>query len=232
MMTRGERGAAAGGLVFVLLLVAGSFVVSTPSAFGPVSAVIAQYVQHRTAILVSCYLSVLAGPFFLLFLASLRRILERSVEEESPFPAVSFAAGVLAIGIVYVWSAIPAVLALGVATPGNGAVVQALLGLATVLGFFSDVLFGVTVAAASIVILRTRVLPRWLGVVGLVSAALFGLNQCSIEQPRGPLGLAGLLGFLLFLVWMLATSITLLRASGARSVPARAAARDARPAVG
>lgn len=231
-MTRGERGAAAGGLVFVLLLFTGSFVVSTPSAFNPVGVVIAQYVQHRTAILVSCYLSILAGPFFLLFLASLRRILERAAQEESPLPAVSFAAGALATGVVYVWYAIPAALALGAATPRNGAVVQALLGLSTVLGFFSDVLFGVTVAAASIEILRTRVLPRWLGVVGLVSAALFGLNQLSIAQPRGPLGLAGLLGFLLFLVWMLTTSITLLRASGVRLVPARAAGRDAYPAVG
>lgn len=232
MITRGERGAAAGGLVFVLLLVAGSFVVSTPSAFDPVSAVIAQYVRHHTAILVSCYLSVLAGPCFLLFLASLQRRLERTATGESLLPAVAFGAGLLAIGVVYVWSAIPAALALGVATPRNAAVVPALLGLSTVLGFFSDVLFGVTVAAASLDIVRTRALPRWVGGVGLVSAALFGLNQLAIAQPRGPLGLAGFLGFVLFLVWTLATSIALLRASGARSVVAGAVAPGVRPAVG
>ncbi len=69
--------------------------------------------------------------------------------------------------------------------------------------------------ALSVVILRTRVLPRWLGVTGLAVSAVYLLNQGDIlatAVPGFPVwDLAGLLGSSLWGLWVLALGVTVLR---------------------
>ncbi|WP_315095595.1 DUF4386 domain-containing protein [uncultured Cellulomonas sp.] len=66
----------------------------------------------------------------------------------------------------------------------------------------------------SVVILRTRVLPRWLGVSGLVVSAVYLLNQGDILATALPgfpvVDLAGLLGSTGWGLWVAALGITLL----------------------
>ncbi len=70
----------------------------------------------------------------------------------------------------------------------------------------------------SVIILRSRVLPRWLGVTGLVVSALYLLNQGDIlatAVPGFPVwDLAGLLGSTGWGLWVAALGVTLLLAPG------------------
>jgi hypothetical protein len=67
-------------------------------------------------------------------------------------------------------------------------------------------------AATAIVALRTRVLPRWLGVAAAVTAAALVANGCFFEASAVP-------ALLLFLVWTLVTSVYLVRRSSHESMP-------------
>jgi hypothetical protein len=69
---------------------------------------------------------------------------------------------------------------------------------------------------ATLAILTTRALPRWLGWLAAATAALqlialAGVFQTTVE---GVVAIAALVGFLLFLVWVLATSVVLLLRPG------------------
>jgi hypothetical protein len=70
----------------------------------------------------------------------------------------------------------------------------------------------------SIVILRSRVLPRWLGVTGLAVSAVYVLNQGDVlatALPGFPVwDLAGLLGSTGWGLWVAALGVVLLRHAG------------------
>ena len=87
----------------------------------------------------------------------------------------------------------------------GGALLGEHLGQVLVLGW------SVTV---SVIILRTRVLPRWLGVIGLVVSALYLLNQGDVlatAVPGFPVwDLAGLIGSTGWGLWVAALGVTLL----------------------
>ena len=77
----------------------------------------------------------------------------------------------------------------------------------------------------SVIILRTRVLPRWLGVTGLVVSALYLINQGDIlatAVPGFPVwDLAGLIGSTGWGLWVAALGVTvLLRPARTRSASA------------
>jgi hypothetical protein len=73
----------------------------------------------------------------------------------------------------------------------------------------------------SIIILRTRALPRWLGVVGLLVSVLYLLNQGDILATALPgfpvFDLAGLIGSTGWGLWVAALGVTLLLRPRARS---------------
>jgi Domain of unknown function (DUF4386) len=76
----------------------------------------------------------------------------------------------------------------------------------------------------SVVILRSRVLPRWLGVTGLAVSAVYLLNQGDIlatAVPGFPVwDLAGLLGSTGWGLWVAALGVVLLRATVVAGEPA------------
>jgi Flp pilus assembly protein protease CpaA len=80
-------------------------------------------------------------------------------------------------------------------------------------------------------VLRTRALPRWVGVFGLVASALYVLNQGDIlatAVPGFPVwDLAGLLGSTAWGLWVAALGVALLRERPGREVPGVPAARTA-----
>ena len=81
----------------------------------------------------------------------------------------------------------------------------------------------------SVIILRTRVLPRWLGVTGLVVSAIYLLNQGDIlatAVPGFPVwDLAGLLGSTGWGLWVAALGVTLLLRPIRTPMPAASARR-------
>ncbi len=99
------------------------------------------------------------------------------------------------------------------------------------LGQLLAILWSITV---SVIILRSRVLPRWLGAVGLVVSATYLLNQGDIlatAVPGFPVwDLAGLLGSTGWGLWVAALGVVLLRAPRP-AASAHATPAGTRPAV-
>jgi hypothetical protein len=75
-----------------------------------------------------------------------------------------------------------------------------------------------------VIILRTRALPRWLGITGLVVSAIYLLNQGDIlatAVPGFPVwDLAGLLGSTGWGLWVAALGVTVLRRAARDPMPA------------
>jgi hypothetical protein len=68
----------------------------------------------------------------------------------------------------------------------------------------------------SVIILRSRVLPRWVGWAGLVASALYVFNQGDILATAVPgfpvFDLAGFIGSSLWAIWLIALGVAVLRA--------------------
>jgi hypothetical protein len=62
------------------------------------------------------------------------------------------------------------------------------------------------VAALSLAIQRTSLVWRWLGVAGLIAAAIFALGSIFSVLGRTPEGTSSLIGVGIFIVWMLLLS--------------------------
>jgi hypothetical protein len=85
----------------------------------------------------------------------------------------------------------------------------------------------------SVIILRSRVLPRWLGISGLVVSALYLLNQGDIlatAVPGFPVwDLAGLLGSTSWGLWVAALGVSILVLSGRIASPSDVDSAEATP---
>jgi hypothetical protein len=73
------------------------------------------------------------------------------------------------------------------------------------------------VAALSLAIQRTSLVWRWLGVAGLIAAAIFALGSIFSVLGRTPEGTSSLIGVGIFIVWMLLLSAGLWRAESPRT---------------
>lgn len=91
-------------------------------------------------------------------------------------------------------------------TPGTStyAVVDAIAGAATVISLIPLALFCLSAGLGS---LRTRILPRWLGIAGLVTAAALAINACAAHTDTVP-------ALLVMTLWCLLASIHLIRTAG------------------
>ena len=194
MPSRLNRLAPLCGIVFFVLLLVGIFTSgSSPGAGSSGAKVLAFYTKHRSTQELSDVLFVFASAFLVLFAAVLREHLR--AEADGLVTTALVGAGILALGLALL-SAIDWALAKeahristgtaqALSTLDNDGVFPALLG---------GLLFGV---CSGLAILRTSVLPRWLGYLGL----LFGIASAT---PASFAGLAALA------IWTLIISIILL----------------------
>src|SRR3989442_4567006 len=110
---RWEKLAAATGIVFVVLVIAGSFIAGQPpKADDPINKITAFAVDKRFALLLGDYLSAVGVVFALWFFGSLRSYLRRAEGGTGRLSAVGFRGGVLARGVGLV--AMTVVVTLGV----------------------------------------------------------------------------------------------------------------------
>lgn len=207
---RWERWAGTGGIVFVVLSVAWALIVRRgPDATESDQAILGYFADagNRGELYIAAILLGFAGVFFLWFLGSLRTVLVRAEGDPSRLTAVAFAAGVVMTGIMFVKNTVTVTLATASDVdafqldPDTSRLLDVLtLGLIA----HEAVAGAVLVGAASVVILRTGVLPSWLGWAGALTAlvAAFALPLFGL-----PLVLVAL--------WVLAVSVYLLRGAGA-----------------
>jgi hypothetical protein len=181
-----------------------------------VAAVAAYQVAHRGALLASEVAVALALLAFIGFLAGLVPVIWRTGQETLAV-AVAISGGVF-VGMGFVSNAAETAL-IRVADANQPAAVPALNELQG----RTPIVWTITalVAALSLAGWRTGLVRRWLGVAGLVAAAVFLLGSVFSVLGRTPEGGSSLVGVGLFIVWMLALSLSLWRtpAPGARSHP-------------
>jgi len=183
-----SRSAAACGAVFAL----GLFLAAGDGGYSTARAVIA-----TTAL-------TLAIPF----LCYLGRILRGAEGAPNWVVDAAVASGITGI-VLKLASGVPEV-AQHQAHLGSGSEAQeALAGLAAASTVASLIPLALFCGATGALILRTKVLPSWVGVGAVVTAAALAVNGCVIGASFVP-------AVLIFLLWTLLTSLHLLRASWRR----------------
>lgn len=159
------------GLGFVVLAVLAALI---PGDFPKVTErpdAIVQYVADgRDALLIAAFLNAAAAGLVIWFSAAFAEAI-REREERSDVHMALLAGSVLIGGAIFTFAAMTAVLAYGAETVGAGTTValfQGTMVLQLMLGFAA----ALPLAAAGIGVLRTHMLPNWLGYVALAAAVI------------------------------------------------------------
>jgi hypothetical protein len=157
----------------------------------------------------------------LVFVGGLRAFLARAEGQDARLAPVVLAAGAVAAGLVLLRAAIVVALTalrgneVGVHAQGSAWAARALFYLEEALGGMMLFPFAVFLAAAAVVLLRTGVLPGWLGWVGAGLAGLVGvlgvglpagLDIAPLDQAIALLALAWVAGLAFCLGWPLASA--------------------------
>jgi hypothetical protein len=208
---------AATGIVFVVLLVIGFLIVTPapPDPDSPVDEWSNYFTDHQDAINTGIVLVTASVFFFVWFLGSVTSALR--VAAGSPrLPSIVFAGGVLAAASVFV-----AGTCVGIAahrpdevspeltrTLNDGAILAGVPGIAGLGAFFG---------ATALVILRSSLLPQWLGWLSGVSAVVQPLTFGVLYTDTGAFASDGALGFFVpfavAIVTVLALSIVLIQSA-------------------
>jgi hypothetical protein len=200
------RTAAIGGLAFAILYLAHRLLQGTAPGTSSAAVVAAYQVTHRGALVTSEVAVALALLAFIPFLAALVPVIWRAGQETLAV-AVGISGGVF-VAMGFVSNAAETAL-IWVADADQPAAVLALDQLQGRI----PVVWAITalVAALSLAMWRSRLVGRWLGVAGLVAAAVFLVGSVFSVLGRTPEGGSSLVGVGLFIVWMLAMSLGLWR---------------------
>jgi hypothetical protein len=210
-----ERWGPLAGIVFVVLFVVGLSLNNIPSADDSAAKITSFYNDSgdRAQLIISSYLLWLAGLFFFWFIAGLRAKLMAVEGVPGRLTSITFGGGLVFIALLAAAAACFASVAGDVTFGGedfvgvDGARFVPELGYPLLLigGMFGVIAM---IDAASILIVRTGVLPRWIGYFGFVAAVA--------------LLFAGFfLPMIFFVLWILFVSIAMWRA------PAEATAQPA-----
>jgi hypothetical protein len=208
------------GVLFVVAFVVGQYV--APDLVYPEEQVggvqLTFYVNYEDQLLAQAVLYGVASMLLLVFVGGLRAFLARAEGQDPRWAPVVVAAGAVAAGLVLLRAAIVVALTalrgneVGVHAQGSAWAARALFYLEGALRDMMLFPFAVFLAAAAVVLLRTRVLPRWLGWVGAGLAGLVGvlaiglpagLDIAPLDQAIALLALAWVAGLAFCLGWPL-----------------------------
>ena len=164
-------------------------------------------------------LELIALLLFLPFLGYLYSVLRRAEGEGAWLAPTAFGAGLVDLTIK-----------LGSIAPGFASrtegldpqLHQALEKMNSVAFIVTMLPLGVMMAAVAIVILKTRVLPLWLGLLAAITAPACLVNGTFLDAEFGP-------AFLLFLLWVMLASVVLTLRGDRATVKAAASPIAARP---
>jgi hypothetical protein len=186
-----------------------------PGPDSSAAAAVATYnLTHRGALAASEVAVGLALLAFITFLAGLVPVIWRA-GQESLAVAVAISGGVfVAMGFVSNAAETALIWVADSNQPGAVLALDQLQGRTPVVWTITAL-----VAALSLAIYRTGLVGRWLGVAGLVAAAVFLLGSIFSVLGPTPEGSSSLVGVGLFIVWMLALSAALWRAGSTSTTP-------------
>lgn len=171
----------------------------------------------------SSYLLLIGAPLFLVFLSQLCQRLRAAGDSAASWTGVAFGAGVAFVALLVAWAVCRSVVAQSVRfsdepLPGPDTLRFATELAQAVVNAGAMPMAAVTIGCASGVILRTGVLARWLGWLGIVVAVgLLALIAMFV----------GAFGIPLVITWTVAASFMLWRTRAAVASEARRASAQA-----
>jgi len=201
-----EKWAALGGVVFVVLAVIGAFLAgSPPKVSDPDGKIITFTKDNQDALRVASYLGGLGLAFFLFFLGAVGSRLRRAGAGSGRLAATAVMGGVATASIAAIGFSISAYGALHpVESAGTFRLSTVVLGM---LGFGAFVF----TEATSIVIVRTKFLPAWLGWAGGLVALLWLIGAAAVSTEDDTIFAIGFVAFLAWALWLIVLSVTLFR---------------------
>jgi hypothetical protein len=211
---RWERLGAGMGIVFVALqLGLGAVLTDAPALDAPENEIHSYLVEHGGNVLLAATLGALSAFFFVWFLGTLRTFLLTVEGARGHLSAIAFGAGLVTITLATTASLLTVALAWDdtarLAEPG---LVRAVWNLNTLALVPIGSSAGAFCLAAAIMILRTRVIPAWVGWIGILASVMgvLAVFFLASDDPDSPLGTpVNLGGFLLAMFFILLLSIFL-----------------------
>jgi Domain of unknown function (DUF4386) len=205
------------GIVYVIALVAESVIATTLGVTQNDSAgkIASALHEHRDRLLVIAYLSVVYATAFLIYLWSLYNLLRGDPGRPRVLGSLVLVGGVLFIALhavsdIGITGLVGAKLASFGAQHDPG-VSYSLFLMTFALDSVGDVFGSLCFFAAGLIVLKSGVLPRWLGWVSIVVGILFFLQGFGLGGVITSFGLVlDLIGFVLFLVFVLVSSVIML----------------------
>lgn len=219
------------GLAFVVLVLLGRFLPGTPPGVDKSANEISSFLTDgRTSILVGALMWSAAAGLIIWFAAAFAEAM-RERDERSDIHLALLAGSVLVGGAIFVNAAITAATAYGV--DGRDAGMTQMMFewsavLTTMIGFAATL----PLAAAGVGVLRTRLMPNWLGYLALLAAVVSFAGAFGIFVTSGAF-VAG--GTLMTTVPLLLTAVWLVCASGymvREHLPEMAAGEEPSPGIG
>ncbi len=219
-----ERYAWAAGIIYVIALVAESVVAlgvgltQNDSAGKMANALY----EHRTRLVVIAGLSVVYAASFLIYLWSLYNQLRGTPDRPRLLAPLVLAGGVLfvalhAVSDIGITGLVGAKLAAYGAQHDHG-VSYSLYLMTYAFDSVADVFGSLFALATGLIVLKSGVLPRWLGWVSILVGILFFLQAFGLGGVIATFGLVlDIIGFLLLLIFVLASSVIFLRRETAAS---------------
>jgi hypothetical protein len=210
-----ERWAWLGGVVYVAALLIEAIVSTAISANQNDSAakIASEVHRHRDAVLVAAYFSAVYAVAFVIYLAKLHQLLREQAGPPPFLGTLVLVGGVLFVAL-HTTSDVGIYGLLGgkLAAYDNESVTYTLYLLTFALDSVGDVFGSLFALAGGLIVLETRVLPRWVGQGLIAVAVLFFLQGFGLGGVIADFGLVlDLIGFVLFLVLVAASSIMLFR---------------------
>lgn len=210
-----ERRGSWGGILTAILTIVVFALPGEPAKTSASSREIAQYVrdegdEQRWA----TYVGALAVIALLWWLGSVWRLIRRAEGGTPRLAVVATAGGVVAAVLILVSGVILAAIPItgaDLSPTGQRAfyVIGTNLGMATVFGFATFV------GAFSVVIIRSRVLPVWLGWAGVLIAVIGAFGGGTVTSTRHVFFYTSFVAFMGLVLWILVVSILMVRGAGA-----------------
>src|SRR6266540_7344705 len=198
------------GLGFVVLAMLGTFIPTMPPAIDSSANEIMSYVSgHRSTLLLAALMWGAAGALVIWFAAAFAEAI-REREERSDVHLALLAGSVLVGGAIFVNAALTAATAFGI--DGRDAKLTLLMYqvaavMTTMIGFAATL----PLAAAGFGVLRTRLMPNWLGYLALLAALVTFIGAFGVFAKDGTF-VAG--GFLMTGIPLLLTAVWIVCAGG------------------
>ena len=202
-----ERWGALAAIVFVVLVIVSAFIGGTPPKTSDSPAKIVKYFRdNQDALKIGSYLGGLSLIAFLWFLGTLFGRLRRAEGGAGRVSGIALVGGVVTGAIAMVGNGIDSY---GALHPDASA--GAFLVATAVFGYVSFAV-AVFVAATSVVVLRTKVLPSWFGWAGAAVAIVWLVGAASVSTDSDAIGTVGLVALIGWAIWLVALGVMLYRA--------------------